>query len=74
MSRTFSLYCEETGKSIWVGQGRTSNEMTTFYSSEQDTMVRLGRFLKDHIGKTIVLVDDEHLPACDDYWPKDDDE
>lgn len=58
MSYTFRLVCKETGKSIWIGQGRSSDIMSVFYSDQPETMRNLARFLRDHYGKALVLDDD----------------
>lgn len=59
MSQTFSLVCHETKKRIWVGQG--CETMSSFYSAQTDVMVALGRFLREHEGKPLVLLcDDRH--------------
>ena len=61
MSRTYSLVCEETKSCLWVGQGH--GEMTVFYSGEPQTMERLGRFLRAHVGKQLALMDSEKAYA-----------
>ena len=37
--------------------------MTIFYSGEPETMERLGRFLRAHTGKQLVLMDSEKAYA-----------
>jgi hypothetical protein len=54
MSQTFSLVCKAKKLKIWVGQGWHS--MTNFYSGEPEKMQRLGRFLNETKGETLVLV------------------
>jgi len=54
MSRTYSIICDETKQSLWVGQG--SNIMTSFYSGDPDVMYRLAEFLRTHQDKEIKFV------------------
>ena len=64
MSNDFFLLCHEDRKSIWVGQGW--GEMEGFYSGEKDVMQALHRFLRETMGKPIVLVDMGRAP--DEWW------
>lgn len=59
MSRTFEIACPETKKKLWIGQGSSDN-MSTFYSGEPETMEQLGHFFNAHLGKMLVVVDSDH--------------
>lgn len=69
MSNTFSLCCDATRQKVWVGQGHGA-DMTSFYSHEESTMLKLGEFLKATLGKPLVLrcddTDDTHLDYTGD--------
>ena len=60
MSSNYRLICRKTKKMIWVGQGWSSDGMTTFYSGEEKTMEGLGLFLKEHEGEDLVLVNSDY--------------
>lgn len=72
MSRTFEIACPDTKKKLWIGQG-SSNDMSTFYSGEPETMKKLGDFINAHLGKMLIVLDSEHwlLEDCD-KWQEDD--
>lgn len=68
MSRTYSIVCKETQCGVWIGQGPAGEGLTVFYCDERKTMVRLGRFLAAHIGRPLVVMDDEHVAVeLDNY-------
>ena len=65
MSATHHLYCEETKKSVWVGQGHGTQFY--LYNTEAERN-QLHDFLRDHIGKGIVF--DSDLDDYDDYYER----
>ena len=64
MSRSYHLVCPEMKISLWVGQGWGG--MTCFYST-QEHLGRLHRFLNFTWGKSLVMMDSEHV---DTDWPE----
>jgi hypothetical protein len=72
MSVTYSIVCHETKQRCWIGQGA---DMRTFYSSEPETMERLGRFLQATIGKQLVVLCndfEDYFPGYEDFEGGDD--
>ena len=67
MSSNFRLICEETKQKIWVGQGWVDKGMETFYSDDKLTMIALGKFLREHEGKNIKLVNSDYYEGLDSY-------
>ena len=57
MSRTYSIVCKETQLGVWIGQGW--NGLETFYTGHPEIMARLHRFLAAHMGKELVVMDDQ---------------
>jgi len=52
MSITYSIFCPETKKRLWIGQ------RNYIYSGEEE-IANLSRFLYDHIGKILIFDRDD---------------
>jgi len=63
MSQTFSLVCDDTKQTLWIGQGH-GGKMTCLYSGEPETMEKLQAFLNHTMGKPLRFSLDEDP---DDY-------
>ena len=67
MSTSYKLVCDETHEGVWIGQG--NGGLKVIYSGEEDTMIRLRRFLNETQGKSLRLIDefDDHFSEYKEY-------
>jgi hypothetical protein len=72
MSRTYSLYCRDTNKILWIGQSSTSSPTGLRVYATPEAIEKLTAFLKEHEGKAIEFNEDNNLPDdAIDMFPDD---
>lgn len=61
MSYSFSLVCQETKESIWIGQGRNEDRMAVIYTGHPEIIRELIRFLNNNINKNIRFMNSDRM-------------
>jgi len=59
MSQTYSLYCDATKQSCWIGQSSRSHPGGMFVYTAPENVKELAAFLKATRGHPVVLLEDE---------------
>lgn len=61
MSRTFDIACTKCKQSLWIGQSDNREIKGHIYSSSENAMTALNKFLFDYVNHPLIFCNDELL-------------
>lgn len=60
MSRTYDLCCDNCRTALWIGQGRSADQLHIYTAAQH--IADLNAFLRQHMGHSLRFLDSELTP------------